>query len=92
MNNIRTDDAQSTVGRHSNETTLFLGTNEHLALLLKRIETTLTRTNERLDIHEHDLQLIRNNQLQMTEKKFNVVSSVIHCLLILFVAIILKYI
>lgn len=85
LNNIREDEPQSmTPTNVDQQTILFSKSNDDLACTLKRIETTLTRTNERLDAHEKQLNFLRN--------QVNPFSSYLQYVLIIFVAIILKYI
>lgn len=83
----RTDQADS-----SNETTVFLNPNEDLTNILKRVENTLNRTNERLESYEQDLKSLRLNQAQSVENPFYSFSPYLQMLLIILVAIILKYI
>ena len=86
LNNIREDEPQlHTPTNVVDQQTLFYKSNDQLTCTLKHLETTLTRTNERLDAHEKQLNFFRN---QVTPFP----SSYLQYVLIILVAIILKYI
>lgn len=93
LNNIREDDQQSMTPTNTNQAGIFIKSNDDITTILKRIETTLNRTNERLDIHDKDIHLLKSNRNQSMEyNQFNGISPYIQYILIIFVAIILKYI
>jgi len=92
LNNIRENDSQSMTPTNKNQTTLFLKSNDDLTTILKRIETTLIHTNERLDIRDKDLSLLKINRIKSEQNQFNIISPYIQYILIIIVAIILKYI
>jgi hypothetical protein len=92
LNNIREDEPQSTTPTNTTQTSGFLKSNDDLTAILKRIETTLIRTNERLDAHEKSLRLLRNNPAKLEQNLFTFLSPYIQYFLIIIVAIILKYI
>jgi hypothetical protein len=60
--------------------------------MLKRIETTLIRTNERLDAHEKCFNSLRYNSIRTEQNQFSLLSPYTQYMLIIIVAIILKYI
>jgi hypothetical protein len=92
LNNIREEEPQSLTPTNVNRSSLFVKSNDDITSILKRIETTLNRTNERLDLHEKELNSIRNNHRKTEHKSFDLISPYINYILIIIVAIILKYI
>jgi len=92
LDNIGEDETQSTMTTNTNPKSIFLKSNDDITSLLKRIETTLNRTNERLDAHERNLNSLRNNRIKNEQNQFNIISPYIQYILIIIVAIILKYI
>lgn len=92
LNNIREDDSQSMTPTNTNQRTIFLKSNEDITTILKRIETTLNRTNERIDSHDRDLNLLKINRIKSEPNQSNFISPYIQYILIIVVAIILKYI
>jgi hypothetical protein len=92
LNNIPEDESQSKTPTNSNQTRIFLKSNDDITSLLKCIETTLNRTNERLEAHEKDLNLLKRNRMKSEQNYFNLLSPYVQYILIIIVAIILKYI
>jgi hypothetical protein len=92
LNNIREDEPHSATPTNLNQASIFSKSNDDSTSVLQRIETTLTRINERLDSHEKDLNLLRNNRLKNEHNQINRTSPYIQYILIIIVAIILKYI
>ena len=84
LNNIREDEPQSTTPTNTNQTISFPKPNDDVTCTLERIEKALNRTNERLDTHEKQFNSLQNH--------FNPLSSYLQYILIILVAIILKYI
>ena len=92
LNNIREEEPQSTTPTNVNRSSLFVKSNDDITSILKRIETTLNRTNERLDSYEKELNSTRNNHKKTEHNLFNLISPYVNYILIIIVAIILKYI
>ena len=92
LNNVGNDDNQANPLARTTTTSTFLNSTEDIASTLKRLETTLTRTNERLDAHQAHLDALRNTRLTIAGYQLDFLSPYLHFLLIILVAIILKYI
>jgi len=60
--------------------------NDNMTSLLKRFETKLTHTIERIDLHEQQIHNLLNHQ------RIHFPSPYIHFIMIIFVAIVLKFI
>jgi len=90
--NIGEDDTLSTTRTNTNQTSVFIKSNDDITSILKHIQTTLIRTNERLDAHEKGLNLLRNSRLKSEQNQSIAISPYIQYILIIIVAIILKYI
>jgi hypothetical protein len=92
LNNIREEEPLSTTPTNTNRPSLFVKSNDDAISILQRIETAINRTNARLDSHEKDLNLLRNNPNKNQQTPFDFLSPYINYILIIIVAIILKYI
>lgn len=94
LQNIRDEEQVSSLTpTNTEQTSLFLKTNDDLTSMLKRIETTLIRTNERLDRYERELHSAQKSHSTKSEYQFfELVSPYMQYILIIVVAIILKYI
>jgi hypothetical protein len=92
LNNIREDEPQSITTINTNKKTSFLKSNDDITSILKRIETTLSHTNDRLDSHEKDLKSLRYSRIKPEQTQSNLLSPYMQYILIIIVAIILKYI
>lgn len=84
LNNIREDEPQSTTPTNPNQTISFSKSNDDITCTLQRIEKALHCTNERLNSHEKQFTSLQN--------QVNPFSSYLQYILIILVAIILKYI
>ncbi|CAF0995694.1 unnamed protein product [Adineta steineri] len=93
LNNIHDDHSQSITPTNINQTSLFKSklTDDSTAIL-KHLETTLNRINERLDTHEKDLNLLKTNRAKNESNQFSYILPYTQYILIIIVAIILKYI
>ncbi|CAF1326772.1 unnamed protein product, partial [Adineta ricciae] len=90
LNNIREDEASSATPTNVNQQSLFSKISEDpTTKLLKHVETTLTRINERLDSHEKDLKTLKTNRLNSNTNQITPISPYIQYVLIIVVAIIL---
>ncbi|CAF0752138.1 unnamed protein product [Rotaria sp. Silwood1] len=92
FNNIGEDETQYIKPNMTNQTSILLKSNDDITTMLKHIETTLTRINQRLDVHERDLNALKNNRIKHEHSNCNPFSSYTQLILIIVVAIILKYI
>ncbi|CAF0825544.1 unnamed protein product [Adineta steineri] len=93
LNNIHDDHSQSITPTNLNQTSLFKSKlTEDSTAILKHLETTLNRINERLDTHEKDLNLLKNNRAKNESNQFSYILPYTQYILIIIVAIILKYI
>ena len=92
LNNIREDEPASTTPTNCNPTNTFAKSNDDFISMLKRIEATLVRTNERLDAHEKRFSSLQNHSPTTEFNQFGLLSPYIHYVLIIIVAITLKYI
>ncbi|CAF0732153.1 unnamed protein product [Rotaria sordida] len=92
LNNIREDNTQYTKSNITNQTSMLFKSNDEITSMLNHIDTTLTRINQRLDTHEKDLNSLKNNRIRKEHNHLNHFSSYIQLILIIIVAIILKYI
>jgi hypothetical protein len=92
LNNICEDEPTSNTPTNCNQTNMFNKPNDDLISILKRIETTLIHTNQRLDAHEKRFYSLRNHAITTETNRFNLLSSYSQYILIIIVAIILKYI
>ncbi|CAF2906428.1 unnamed protein product [Rotaria sp. Silwood2] len=93
FNNIVDDDTQYIKPNITNQTSILLKSNDDITTILKRIETTLNHINQRLDVHERDLNSLKNSRIKNEYNHINSsLSSYTQLILIIIVAIILKYI
>ena len=92
FNNIPIEENRTENTESSNETTVYLNPHEDLTVILKRLETTLNRTNEKLEKYQKDFNTFKVNQANIHTNQFYSFSPYLQMLLIILVAIILKYI
>lgn len=91
LNNIREDSTQYTRTSLNTPTSVLMQPDD-VASVLKRMETTLSNINQRLELHEKDLNFIRNNRIKNENNQPSKSTSYVQLILIIIVAIILKYI
>ncbi|CAF3956583.1 unnamed protein product, partial [Rotaria magnacalcarata] len=92
LNNIRDDEAQYLAPNINNQASLLLNSSDDVTSTLKRMDTTLSRISQRLDMCEKDLHYLKSNRKTHEHNQVNSFSSYIQLILIIIVAIILKYI
>ncbi|CAF3002584.1 unnamed protein product [Rotaria socialis] len=92
LNNIRDDDAPYLTPNINNQASLLLNSSDDVVSTLKCMDTTLSRISQRLDMYEKDLHYLKSHRKTHEHNQVNSFSSYIQLILIIIVAIILKYI
>lgn len=93
LQNIREDEPSSLTPTNTERTGVFPKSTDDLTLVLKRIESTLDRTNERLDRYEKELHSVKRTHSTKSENQLvDLLLPYMQYIFIIIVAIILKYI
>ena len=92
LNNIRSESVRLTEPIQNESPSIYGQSSDDFKLILTRLESTLNRTNQRLDTYERDLKCLRMNQEKSVDNRVNLLRSFIYFFLIIIVAIIFKYI
>lgn len=92
LNNIRDNTAEYLKNNIPDQATIILDSNDDITTVLKHTEATLNRINQRLDTIEKDISSLKLTRRHHENNQLNSFSAYTQLILIIIVAIILKYI